>query len=473
MPSVSQSTWKRSLYGVYAHLEGSYKNQLYLTFEARNDWSSTLPAGNRSFFYPGVTASWIFSENFTPELKQVIDFGKFRASWGKTGNDAAVYMTNSVYGQAVSSSTGWGESAFPFTKVGIDAYTAGNILGSANLSPEMSTEFEFGLNMAFLKNRVSFDATYYNRNSDKQITTLSMDPATGFTAQNVNLGKIRNHGFEVAFSVVPVRLRDFTWTVNVNWTKNWNKVLELPDELGDEVAIYGFTGGTGLYAIEGKEIGVFKAYKALRDDQGRIIVNSNGIPQNTAELEECGSMNNLYQMGVGTTLSYKGVSLAVDFDIRKGGVFYSRTKNIAYFTGNAIQTAYNDRNPFIIPNSVKVAEDGSLVENDIPITPTQLYNYWNNGACDMGASDLLDKSYVKLRSVILRWDLPRKWLAKTFLTGASVSFFGNNLFVWTPSSNTFVDPEASTFGNDLEGNFGEYSATPSSRKFGFNVQLKF
>lgn len=473
VPSVNQSTWKRRLYGVYAHLEGSYKNQLYLTFEARNDWSSTLPAGNRSFFYPGVTASWIFSENFTPELKQVIDFGKFRASWGKTGNDAAVYMTNSVYGQAVSSSTGWGESAFPFTKVGIDAYTAGNILGSANLSPEMSTEFEFGLNMAFLKNRVSFDATYYNRNSDKQITTLSMDPATGFTAQNVNLGKIRNHGFEVALSVVPVRLRDFTWTVNVNWTKNWNKVLELPDELGDEVAIYGFTGGTGLYAIEGKEIGVFKAYKALRDDQGRIIVNSNGIPQNTAELEECGSMNNLYQMGVGTTLSYKGVSLAVDFDIRKGGVFYSRTKNIAYFTGNAIQTAYNDRNPFIIPNSVKVAEDGSLVENDIPITPTQLYNYWNNGACDMGASDLLDKSYVKLRSVILRWDLPRKWLAKTFLTGASVSFFGNNLFVWTPSSNTFVDPEASTFGNDLEGNFGEYSATPSSRKFGFNVQLKF
>ena len=102
--------------------------------------------------------------------------------------------------------------------------------------------------------------------------------------------------------MVPVRLRDFTWTVNVNWTKNWNKVLELPDELGDEVAIYGFTGGTGLYAIEGKEIGVFKAYKALRDDQGRIIVNSNGIPQNTAELEECGSMNNLYQMGVGTTL---------------------------------------------------------------------------------------------------------------------------------------------------------------------------
>lgn len=288
-----------------------------------------------------------------------------------------------------------------------------------------------------------------------------------------NLGKIRNHGFEVALSVVPVRLRDFTWTVNVNWTKNWNKVLELPDELGDEVAIYGFTGGTGLYAIEGKEIGVFKAYKALRDDQGRIIVNSNGIPQNTADLEECGSMNNLYQMGVGTTLSYKGVSLAVDFDIRKGGVFYSRTKNIAYFTGNAIQTAYNDRNPFIIPNSVKVAEDGSLVENDIPITPTQLYNYWNNGACDMGASDLLDKSYVKLRSVILRWNLPRKWLAKTFLTGASVSFFGNNLFVWTPSSNTFVDPEASTFGNDLEGNFGEYSATPSSRKFGFNVQLKF
>lgn len=473
IPTVSQQSWKRRLYGVYAHVEGAYKDQLYLTLEARNDWSSTLPAGNRSFFYPGVTASWIFSENFTPELKSVIDFGKFRAAWGKTGNDATVYMTNSVYGQAVSSSTGYGESSFPFTKVGVDAYTAGNILGSANLSPEMSTEFEFGLNMAFFKNRFSFDATYYNRNSDKQITTLSMDPATGYSSQNANLGKIRNHGFEVSLSVVPVRISDFTWTLNLNWTKNWNKVIELPDELGNEVLIYGFQGGTGLYAIEGKEIGVFKAYKALTDDQGRIIVNSNGIPQNTTELVECGSINNLYQMGVGSTFSYKGLSLSVDFDIRKGGVLYSRTKSIAYFTGNAIQTAYNDRNPFVIPNSVKVAEDGSLVENDIPVTATQLYNYWNNGALDMGSGELVDKSYVKLRSVVLRWELPRKWLAKTFLTGASISFFGNNLLMWTPSSNTFIDPEVSTFGNDLEGNFGEYSASPSSRKFGFNVQVKF
>lgn len=473
IPTVTQTSQKRRLYGVYAHVEGAYKNQLYLTLEARNDWSSTLPAGNRSFFYPGVTASWIFSENFTPELKQVIDFGKLRASWGKTGNDAAVYMTKSVYGQATSSSTGWGNSSFPFTKVGLDAYTAGNILGSANLSPEMSTEFEFGLNMAFFKNRLSLDATYYNRNSDKQITTLSMDPATGYTAQNVNLGKIRNHGFEVMLSVVPVRVADFTWTLNVNWTKNWNKVIDLPDELGNQVAIFGFNGGTGLYAIEGKELGIFKAYKALRDDQGRIIVNSNGIPQSTSELVECGSMNNLYQMGLGSTFSYKGLSLSVDFDIRKGGVFFSRTQQLAYFTGNGIQTAFNDRNPFIIPNSVKVAADGSLVENDISITATQLYNYWNNGGEDMDAASLIDKSYVKLRSVVLRWELPRKWLAKTFLTGASISVFGNNLFVWTPKTNTFVDPEASTFGNDLEGNFGEYSATPSSRKFGFNVQVKF
>ena len=163
----------------------------------------------------------------------------------------------------------------------------------------------------------------------------------------------------------------------------------------------------------------------------------------------------------------------MDFDIRKGGVLYSRTKSIAYFTGNAIQTAYNDRNPFVIPNSVKVADDGSLVENDIPVTATQLYNYWNNGALDMGSGELVDKSYVKLRSVVLRWELPRKWLAKTFLTGASISFFGNNLLMWTPSSNTFIDPEVSTFGNDLEGNFGEYTASPSSRKFGFNVQVKF
>ena len=174
-------------------------------------------------------------------------------------------------------------------------------------------------------------------------------------------------------------------------------------------------------------------------------------------------------MGIGNSLRYKNFSLSFDFDIRQGGLMFSRTKDITYFTGNAMQTAYNDRNPFIVPNSVY--DDGT--ENTTPLYGENLYNYWNNGATDMGSSSLISKSYVKLRQVVIGWDLPKKWLAKTFLTGVRISLYGNNLLMWTPSGNTFVDPEVSSFGNDLEGNFGEYSSNPSCRRFGFNVNIKF
>ena len=472
-PEVEQYSMKRRLYGIYGQAELAWKNMAYLTLTARNDWSSTLPKENRSFFYPGVTASLLFSELFKEDLRKIINFGKIRAAWGKTGNDADVYMTQSVYAQAASSSGGWATSAFPFAKTGTNAYTAGNTLGSIDLSPEMTTEFEVGLNMAFFQNRFSFDVSYYDRKSDKQIFSLNMDPASGYTAMNTNLGKVGNKGIEALVTVVPVRTKDFEWSLTWNFTKNKNKVISLPEELGGEVNIYGFSGGTGLYAIEGEEMGIFKAYKTKTDDQGHIVVNNKGIPLQTDDLEKVGSMNFKYQMGLGTQLKYKGVSLGVDFDIRKGGLLFSRTADISYFTGNAIQTAYNDRNPFVIPNSVMSDGDGGYVENDIALDPTQIYNFWNNGGFLSDEAFLVDKSYVKLRSVVLSWELPKKWLAKTPLQGVRLSLFGNNLFLWTPSSNTFVDPELTSFGNDLSGNFGEYSANPSSRKYGFNVNVKF
>jgi outer membrane receptor protein involved in Fe transport len=472
-PEVSQYTQKRRLYGIYGQAELAWKNMAYLTVTARNDWSSTLPKQNRSFFYPGVTASFLFSELFKDDLKKIINFGKVRAAWGKTGNDASVYMTQSVYAQASSSSSGWASSAFPFQKTGTNAYTAGNTLGSLNLSPEMTTEFELGLNMGFLQNRIVVDFSYYDRKSDKQIFSLAMDPASGYTSMNTNLGKIGNKGIEALVTLVPVRTKDFEWSLTWNFTKNKNKVISLPEELGGEVNIYGFSGGTGLYAIEGEEMGIFKAYKTKTDAEGHIVVNNKGIPLQTDDIEKVGSMNYKYQMGIGNTFRYKTVSLGFDFDIRKGGLLFSRTADISYFTGNAIQTAYNDRNPFIIPNSVISDGNGGYVENTTPLDPTQIYNFWDKGGFLSDESFLVDKSYVKLRSVVLSYELPKKWLSGTPLQGVKVSFFGNNLFLWTPSSNTFIDPELTSFGNDLEGNFGEYSANPSSRKFGFNVNVKF
>ena len=470
----------RRLMGVYAQVEASYKEMLFLNVSARNDWSSTLPKDNRSFFYPGVTASFLFSE-LLPEQEDWLSFGKVRASWGKTGNDAAPYMVNATYSQAGAAGY-WGDFNFPYTKAGFNAYSLGNVLGSSSLSPEMTTEYEFGLNMAFLDNRISFDVAYYNRESDKQIYSLDMDHSTGFTAQNANLGKISNKGIEALVSFTPIRTKDWTWNISWNFTKNWSKVLSLPQELGGEVQIYGFSGGTGMYAIVGEPVGTFKAETPKMTPDGKIVVNaSTGLPVANDEMQIRGSMNYDYQMGFSTTLAYKGISLSADLDVRKGGLMFSRTKDIEFFTGNAIQTAYNDRNDFIIPNSVNevVGEDGSVsyVENTTAVGlssySSKIYDYWEGGGSEMEGGFLIDKSYVKLRSVVLSWEMPSRWFAKNFLNGVTLSAFGSNLFVWTPSSNTFIDPEMTSFGNDLEGNFGEYSANPSSRHFGFNLKVKF
>lgn len=223
---------------------------------------------------------------------------------------------------------------------------------------------------------------------------------------------------------------------------------------------------------------MFRAEVAARDPEGHIIVNSStGLPVAADEYAIVGDMNNKYQLGLSTTLRYKGWTLSADFDIRKGGIMYSRTKDINYFTGNAIQTAYNDRNTFIVPNSVNRVTDSTgnvtYVENTTPITGSNIYAYWGAGGDGMGSASLIDKSFVKLRSLVLGWDVPKKWLAKTPITELRLSAYGNNLFLWTPSDNTFIDPETTSFGNDLAGNFGEYTANPSSRRFGFNLMVKF
>ena len=475
-PVVKQYQELRRLMGVFGQVEASWRDMLYLTVTARNDWSSTLPKGNRDFFYPGVTGSFLFSELLNEDLKEVITFGKVRASWGKTGNDADVYMLSPVYG-ASQYRIPFGYLTFPLN--GVNAYSLGNILGSSTLSPEMTTEYEFGLNMAFLNNRISFDVAYYNRNSDKQIMSLSMDPATGYTSQNTNLGKISNKGVELLVNVTPIETKDFKWDVTFNFTKNWSKVVSLPEELGGETTIFGLNGSTSMYAIEGMPLGVFKGQVAERDPEGRIVVDPNtGFAVRDEEFQILGDMNNKYQMGLSTMFSYKGVSLSADLDIRRGGVMYSKTKNSMYFTGNAIQTAYNDRNPFIIPNSVNKIEnpDGSVsyVENTTPVSASGVcdYYYGQTGGIE-GEIDLIDKSYIKLRSVVVSWELPKKWLVKTPLQGVRLSAYGNNLFLWTPSSNTFIDPETTSFGNDLAGNYGEFSSNPTSRNFGINLNVKF
>lgn len=473
-PIVNEYYQIRRLIGVYGQIDLGYKDFLYATLTARNDWSSTLPVDNNSFFYPGATLSFVFSSLLPENVQDILSFGQLRLAWGKTGRDADPYSILPYYIKAESYNE-FGNITFPIG--GVNAFEMSNLLGSNTLSPEMSNEREIGLRLDFFQKRIGIDASYYDRRSTQQIFDIDMDPATGYTSQTTNIGEISNKGIELLLTLVPVKTNDFSWTITTNYTKNNNELVSLPEELGDEIFLYGFgttSSSTHMVAQVGKPIGIFKVTVPERDPDGNIVVsNATGEPVAAADPEIVGDANYDYTMGINNMFKYKNFSLSFDFDIRQGGLMYSRTKDINYFVGNVVQTLYNDRQPFVVPNSVNKLEDGSYVENSTPVMKENMYNYFGNGGAQLNEGFLVDRSYVKLRSLSFGYNIPKRWINGTFIQSAKVSVYGSNLLLWTPASNTFIDPEVSSFGNDLVGMFGEYTTNPSTRRFGFNLQVSF
>lgn len=479
--TLTESQQKRRLVGLFGDVTLGWNDMLYLDLTARNDWSSTLPIEKNNFFYPGATLSWIFTK-LIPENK-VLTFGKARLAYGKTGNDANVYQTSSTYSQAsIRGYYGTGIAQFPMN--GKNSFLLGNTMGSSSLKPEMTTEVEAGLNLQFFMGRIGVDASFYNRTTNDQIFTLPVDPSSGYYYQVTNFGSVRNRGVELLLTTVPVQTKDFKWELSFNFSKNWNKVLEMPSSLdGGRVAIYSFSAGNDavyMYAEEGKPMGEFYTYLPQYTEDGKLIVDSNGQPVIGTQVEDTGkNMNSDWTGGINTALSYKGFTLSAALDIRKGGYMFSRTKNLMQFTGNGTITTYNDRRPFIIPNSV-VKIDETYVENTTPIYQTDgsYQKYYNNyGYGNAGEAYLLDRSYVKLRNISLSWNLPRAWVSKLSLSNVALTVFCNNVFTWTASSNTFIDPETTTINQssygDLATQFGELYSNPACRSFGANLSVTF
>ena len=479
--TLAESQSKRRLVGLFGDVTIGWDDMVYLDLTARNDWSSTLPIDNNSFFYPGATLSWIFTK-LIPE-NNVLSFGKLRLAYGKTGNDASPYLTGVTYSQAYAS--GYYTTTTEFPMNGTNAFMASATKGSSTLKPEMTSEFEAGVNMQFFKGRFGFDVSYYNRTTSDQIFTLPVDPSTGFYYMVTNFGKVRNQGVELVVNTVPVQTKDFRWELDFNFAKNNNEVLSLPESLeGGKVSIYNFSAGNDavyMYAEEGKPLGQFYTYLPQYTADGRPIVDANGQPVLGTAVEDTGkNMNNDWTGGVTTALTYKGFSLSAALDIRKGGYMFSRTKNLMQFTGNGAVTTYNSRRPFIIPNSVVSDGNGGYVENTTPLylTNSSYQKYFNDyGYGDGGEAYLLDRSFVKLRNISLTWNVPQKWVKAMSLSGLSVTAFCNNVFTWTASDNRYVDPESTTVSQasygDLATQFGELYTNPSCRIFGCNLSVKF
>ena len=472
------------LFGVYAQGTVGYRNLVYLNLAARNDWSSTLPIDNNTFFYPSASLSVLAHEVF-PQITNVIQFAKIRASWGKAGNDADPYKVKSVFipGEVYNP---FGN--YPFPIGGVNGFEISNRIGNPTLVPEISTEYEIGADLRFLKSRVNLDIAYYNKLTDGQILDATIAPSSGYTVQVKNFGKIRNSGVEMLLNIIPVKTSNFEWGVTVNYTKNKNVVEELTEGLDE----YRFMGiyNTEFVAIPGEPLGVVKVPGILKDDEGHTVVNDQtGFPVITAELEEVGTVQPDYVLGVTNSFKIYGVNVGFTFDYRKGGYMYSGTADLHYFVGNATQTLYNDRQPFLIPNSVMAnpaydADDAAAdpnydipqyVENTVGLTLSQINNplYYPSYNTASEIDRIIPKDYLKLRELVISYDLPSNILNSTFIDGLSLVLTGRNLLIWTPTENNFVDPEITSFGNDIEGEFGEFRTGPSARTFTIGLRANF
>ena len=280
-----------------------------------------------------------------------------------------------TYGKSIPTEINLGYGGVVFPIGGVSGITLSNVNGNINLKPEITTDIEFGADLKFLGNRIGIDVAYYLKSTKDQIISSSVAPETKFTAFTRNVGQVDNKGVEIRLSLVPVRTKDFEWEFITTFSKNRSKVVKL----WDDVKEYRITGSydVDFVAIVGQPLGVFKVPQAATTADGKIIVNASGRPAiDPVNKKIVGSREPDFVLGFSNRFSFKGLSLSVVGDYRKGGKFYSHTASLLAFDGNSPLTVYNDRQAFLVPNSVRQVGN-TYVENDIPILGTAMYSYYN------------------------------------------------------------------------------------------------
>ena len=474
-PTTADSKSRRRLMGVYAQATLGYKEQLYLTLNARNDWSSTLPVDHNHFFYPGANLAWEASRTFGME-NGTVSFLKFRAGYGKTGFDAQPYQ---LYPVLLVGNVGlpFGSITFPFN--GVSSFQIQNSIANANLQPVLTSESEVGAEIRFFHDKIGIDATYYDKRTKGQIFNVPISPSTGYNSLVQNLGLVSNRGIEITVNIKPIETKNFTWLISYNYSKNDNKVINLTG--GPKKVILNTAYDAELDAIPGKSVTAMYAPVPTFTADGKIIVSeATGVPVQDTAKGYYGNAENNYRMGLTNTFTYKSWTLNATLDYREGGVMYSGTADLLNFVGNAIATTYNDRRPFILPNSVvQTGVDGNgkptYKENTTPITESNFDSYWypTSNIALTYQQRIIDRSFLKIRDISLAYALPHSWASKLAASNLSLSVYARNLMLWTPADNPYIDPEASNLGNDLTSQLGEFRTAPTTKQFGIAVKANF
>ncbi|KQR70925.1 SusC/RagA family TonB-linked outer membrane protein [Pedobacter sp. Leaf176] len=479
-PLISSNNYSRlKSYSVYASAQVGFRNYLFANITARNDWSSTLAAQNRSYFYPSFNGSLVLTEAF--DIKGAfLDYAKIRGGWSKVGKDADPYrsVNTYVFGAPFGSSPQLTTSATDL---------------NPNLKPETTTSSELGAEAVFFNKRVRLDLSLYNTNSYDQILSVDVSPSTGFRSKLLNAGKINNKGIEVQLGLTPVK-KQFTWDIDVNYAANRSKVVEL-DAAGLLQNYVIASNSAQVIAAVGQPYGTLYGNAYLRDANGSIVVNATGSPQTDPTKRVLGKYTPDWIGGIYNTFSYKGFSLGVLVDASFGGSIYNGTYATGTYTGVLASTlpgraAEYGGISYYYPGNVKangtvrltgtapagvaVYDDGIIFDGvtadgkkNEKILPAQQY-YKSFRTID--EANIFDASYVKLREVKLSYNLPSKWLKPLNLQGVSVSLVGRNLWIIHRNVED-IDPEVAF--NTGNGQGLESLSNPTTRSYGLNLNIKF
>jgi TonB-linked SusC/RagA family outer membrane protein len=459
-PRVTEELQEWGINSIFASASVGWRSFIYVDVTGRNDWSSTLPEGENSYFYPSASLSFVLSELGGLQDIDWLSFAKVRGNFAQVGNDAPPYSVFTTYQQ----NTSWGDNAL---------FSVNDTKQNQNLVPETTDEIEFGLEASFFKRRLSFDIAWYKRNTKDQIMPVLVSDMIGYNRLWVNGGEVENTGWEISAFGTPVKTQNFTWEIGVNWFKNKNTVLSLFGDVSNYL-IYS-AWDVSVNATVGEPYGTIKGTNFVYTN-GKKTVDENGYYLKTESGEEIiGNIQPDWNMGIPTTFTWKGISLNMLVDIQQGGDIYSVSTKYGQATGLYEETAENNdrgvpmRNPvdegggYLFPETVY--EDGTPNTTYVPAFRWGRAFYYNNSPT---ARYVFDASYVKLRELALSYSLPASTLENTFLQNVTISLVGRNLWIIHKNVDHF-DPEASLSSGNQQGI--ESGSYPTARTIGFNLRL--
>ena len=466
-PTVSEGFTQRKINSMYGSVQLNYDGYLFIDATFRNDWSSTLSKTNRSFFYPSVSLSYVYTDmirNMGGNLPAWLSYGKLRASYAQVGNDLPPYQLYNTYGIGKDPN-------------GNTTASRNSILLDPNVQSELIKSLEIGTELRLFKNRIGLDFSWYKANATHQLIDLPMDPQSGYSAKKINAGDIQNTGIEL---MVDARILDkqnsLNWNAQVNYSANDNTV----EELAEGVTKYSLGGfdDVAVLAVVGQKYGEIYGTKFNRvKDQssanyGQLLLNAQGLPTRDPEIVRLGNQQATGLLGVTNSFEYKGIGFAFQVDARFGGEIFSATQVAMQALGTAAVTAPNGERETMVVDGVISNGSGGFTKNTIAVSQQA---YWRAVATanNLGVTEanIYDASNVRLRNVMLSYDLPRGWLSKTPIQKAKIGISCNN--VWMIKSHVRgIDPE-SVYATNTNATGFENAGLPTTRTFLFNLSLSF